>query len=170
MPLRVVLPSSAKLDRGLEELFHVERGDDLDPSARRAVAVVGEAVHATGGDDDRLARAGDDLAHAEAELHLALEDVEALFLLGVHVGAGDVAVGGELELDLELLAGGVAGRLQERDALAADGVMDDLSGVSHDRETRRRGVARHRPEERSPRIREDDLAPAGRTTGRRPQG
>jgi hypothetical protein len=51
--------------------------------------VVGEPVHAAGGDDDGLARAGDDAPEAEAELHLAL--------------------------------GRVAGRLQERDALAADG-------------------------------------------------
>jgi hypothetical protein len=33
-------------------------------------------------------RAGDDAPQSEAELHLALADMEALLLLRVHVGAG----------------------------------------------------------------------------------
>ena len=69
----------------------------------------------------------------EAELHRALEHVEALLLLRVHVRTGDVAVGGQLELELEQLAVGVGSGLEEGDALAADGVVDGLSGVSHDR-------------------------------------
>ena len=78
-----------------------------------------------------LAGAGDDLAHAEAEGQLALEDVEALLLLGVHVRAGHVAVGRQRELELEQLAAGVGGGPEELDRLAGDGVLDDLSGVGH---------------------------------------
>ena len=57
-----------------------------------AVAAVGEAVRAAGGDDDGVAGLGDDRAQAEAEAHRALEHVEALLLLGVHVRAGHAAV------------------------------------------------------------------------------
>ena len=88
-------------------------------------------MDASRGDDDRLARAGDDPPQTEPERHLAFEHVEALLLLRVHVGAGHVAVGRELELELEPLAGRVGGGLQEGDPLAADGVLDGLSGVSH---------------------------------------
>jgi hypothetical protein len=59
--------------------------------------------------------------------------VEALLLLGVHVSARDAAVGSEVELELEQLAVGVGRRAQELDALTADGVLDDLSGVCHGR-------------------------------------
>ena len=114
MPLRVTRALVGELDGRLEQLLHVERGDDLDARARRRVAAVGELVHAAGRDDDGLAGAGDDRAHAEAELHRALEHVEALLLLGVHVRAGHVAVGRELELELEQLAVGVGGGLEER--------------------------------------------------------
>ena len=68
------------------------------------------------------------VAQAEPELHRALEHVEALLLLGVHVRAGHAPVGRELQLELEQRAVGVRGGLQELDALPADGVVDDLSG------------------------------------------
>ena len=102
-----------ELDRGLEQLLHVERGDDLDAAARDLVAAVGETMHAAGGDDDGVAGTRHDLAQAHAELHRALEHVEGLRLLGVNVRAGHVAVGAELELDLQLLAVGVGGGPQE---------------------------------------------------------
>ena len=104
---------------------------DLDAGTGRPVAAVGEPVHAAGRDHDRVARLGDDRAQAEAEAHRALEHVEALLLLGMHVGARDAAVGRELELELEQLPAGVGRRAQELDALAGDGVVDDLSGAGH---------------------------------------
>ena len=87
-----------------KQLLHVERGLDLDAHPRRALAAVREAVHAAGGDDDGLARAGDDPPQAEAERHRALEHVEALLLLGVHVRAGHVPVLRQLQLELEQAA------------------------------------------------------------------
>ena len=57
--------------------------------------------------------------------------MEALLLLGVHVRAGHLAVGRELQLELEQRAVGVLRRAQELDALAADRVVDDLSAESH---------------------------------------
>jgi hypothetical protein len=48
-----------------------------------------------------VAGLGDDRAQAESEPHRALEDLEALLLLGMHVRSGHVAVGRELELELE---------------------------------------------------------------------
>ena len=53
------------------------------------------------------------LPQTEPERHRALEHVEALLLLGVDVGAGHAAVGAELELELEQLAAGVGGGLEE---------------------------------------------------------
>jgi hypothetical protein len=88
-------------------------------------------VDLAGGDRDDLAGAGDDLLQAHAERHRALDDLEALLLLGVDMGAGHGAVGGELQLDLEQLAVGVGGGLDEGDLLAADGVLDRLSCVGH---------------------------------------
>jgi hypothetical protein len=49
----------------------------------------------------------------------------------VHVRAGHLAVGGQRELELEQLAVRVGRGAQELDALAADGVVNDLSGTGH---------------------------------------
>ena len=144
------LALGGELCRRAQELLHVERRRDLDPSPRRAVTAVGEPVHAPGGHDDDVARGRDDRAQAETERHRAGEHVEALLLLGVHVGPGNAAVGGELELELEQLATGVGGGAQELDPLTADGVRDGLPGVCHGRSsggrrTRRRGGMTVRP-------------------------
>ena len=120
-----------QLGGGDEQVLHVERWLDLHTGARRAVARVGELVHAAGGHDDRLAGLGDDRPHPEPEAHPALEDVEALLLLGMHVRAGHTAVGRQGQLELDQLAVGVGGGAVELDALAAHGVLDDLSGVGH---------------------------------------
>jgi hypothetical protein len=45
----------------------------------------------------------------------------------MHVHTRHVAVGGELDVELQQLAAGVGRRLAEGDPLAADGVLDDLS-------------------------------------------
>ncbi len=99
-----------ELDGRLEQVLHVERGDDLDAAAGDVVAGVLELVDGAGGDDDGLAGLGHDAAEAAAELHPAGEHVEALLLLGVHVCTGDAAVRRELELELEQLAVRVARR------------------------------------------------------------
>jgi hypothetical protein len=114
-----------------EKVLHVQRRGDLDAGARHTLAAVGELVHAAGRHDDCLARLGDDGAQAEAELHGALEHLEGLLLLRVHVRTGDAPVGSERELELEELAVGVGRGAHELDALAADGVLDDLSRVGH---------------------------------------
>ena len=114
-----------------QEVLHVERGHDLDARPGHAFAAVRELVHAARGHHDRLARRRDDLPHPEPERHRPLEHVKALLLLGVDVRAGHAAVRGELELELEQLAGRVGGGLDERDALAAHGIVDRLSGESH---------------------------------------
>jgi hypothetical protein len=100
-----------QLDGGLEQVLHVERGDDLDAAARGLVAGVLELVHRAGRDDDGVARLGYHAAPALVELHAPGLHVEALFLLRVHVRSRDVAVRCELELELEQLAAGVAGGL-----------------------------------------------------------
>ena len=96
-------------------------------------------MHAAGGHRDRVAGQRHDRAQPDAELHRAFEHVEALLLLRVHVRAGNAAVGGELELELEQLAVGVGGGAQEFDALAGDGVLDDLSCMGHGSSVRRDG-------------------------------
>jgi hypothetical protein len=108
-----------------------QRGCDLHAGTGRAVAAVGEAVHAAGRHDDGLTGRRDDLARAETEDHRALEHLEALLLLGVDVSAGDVPVRRELELELEQLAAGVGRGAEEVDPLAAHGIADGLSCVSH---------------------------------------
>ena len=125
------VPVVGELGGGDQEVLHRQGGQHLHAGAGLAVAAVGELVHPAGGDDDRVAGLGDDRAHPEAELHRALEDLEPLLLLGVHVGAGHAAVGGQRELELEQLAVRVGGGAEELDALPADGVLDDLSGVGH---------------------------------------
>jgi hypothetical protein len=120
-----------ELGGGGQQVLHVERRDDLDAGAGDAVAAVGELVHAASRDHDGLARLGGDLLHPEPERHRALEHVKALLLLRVDVRAGHATVRRELELELEQLARRVRGGLQERDALAAHGVLDRLSGESH---------------------------------------
>jgi hypothetical protein len=92
---------------------------------------VSPALDRAAGHDDGLAGAGLDGAAAEAERHLALEDLEALLLMGMDVHARDLAVGRELELDLQALAVRVGRGGEERDALAADGVLDDLTCIRH---------------------------------------
>jgi hypothetical protein len=89
-------------------------------------------VDLAGGHDDDVAGLRDDLLHPEAELQRASVHDEALLLLGVHMSAWDVAVGGEREVELEQLAVRVGGGAAELEALAADGVVEDESGVSHE--------------------------------------
>src|SRR3954470_7227992 len=118
-------------DGRLEELLHLERRADLDADLGGLVTRVLERVDLAGRHRDDVAGAGDDLLQAHAEGHRALDDLEALLLLGVDVRAGHGAVGGELEFDLDQLAVGVRSSLDEGDLLAADGVLEGLSCVSH---------------------------------------
>jgi hypothetical protein len=88
-------------------------------------------VGVAGRDDDDVARLGDDRLEAELELHAALDDLEALLLLAVHVQAGDMTVRGQLEVEGEQVAARVGRGLPEGEGLAADGVRDRLSAVGH---------------------------------------
>src|SRR5215211_1270771 len=124
-------PAPRQLHRGLEELLHPERRGYLDPGARRPVADVLELVRLAGGHHDDVTRPGDDRLAAEPESHAAAPHLEALLLLGVHVLAGHVPVGGQLEVDLEQLAARVGRGPAEGDPLATDRVLDDLTCVCH---------------------------------------
>ena len=131
MPLEVVRPSSASATVVSNSSSMLSAGRTWTLTLAVVVAAVLEGVDLAGRDGDDVAGVGDDLLHAHAEGHRAFEDLEALLLLGVDVSTGHGAVGGELELDLQQLAVGVGSGLDERDLLAADGVLEGLSCVSH---------------------------------------
>jgi hypothetical protein len=61
------------------------------------------------------------------------EDLEPLLLLRVNVGGGDEATRAEDEIELQQLAVGVGGGLQERESFAGDRVLERLAGAGHDR-------------------------------------
>ena len=100
MPVRVVRPASARAT--------VVSNSDSMSSAGVAVAGVGEAVRASGGDDDHVAGVGGDRLETELELHRPVEHLEALLLRRVHMGARYVAVGRQGQLDLQALAAGLS--------------------------------------------------------------
>jgi hypothetical protein len=109
--------------------FDLRRSRTGGSRASRQRSRLASGAHAALRHDDRLTGLGDDRAQPDAELHRSFEDVEALLLLGVHVRAGHAAVGRELELELQQLAAGIRGGAEELDLLAADGVLNDLSGM-----------------------------------------
>jgi hypothetical protein len=89
-------------------------------------------VRGPGRHGDDVAGLGDDRLEALAEAHAPGDDLEALLLGGVDVEPGDAPLGRQLHVEGEQLAARVGGGAAERDALAAGGVLDDLSGVGHD--------------------------------------
>jgi hypothetical protein len=131
MPLGSVRPR-LRQDRGhLQQVLHPKGGPDLDERVRRLVAEVRELVDGPGRHGDRLAGAGDDRPQPGEEFHPATHHGEALLLDRVDVRARHVAVGPQEQVERQQLAGGVGSRLAEPDPLAADGVRDELSTVSH---------------------------------------
>ena len=142
------------------------RGRPRRGRAAGVVAAVGELVHAAGRDDDGLAGAGDDRAQAEAELHRALEHVEALLLLGVDVRAGDVAVG-ESSSSNSSSSPSVSAAVRRKSMRSPlTGLLDGLSCVGHSgapsvgvcEKPPACDVTRRRRRGRSCGVREDDIA------------
>jgi hypothetical protein len=98
---------------------------------RVLLTAVFEHVCLAGLDDEDVAGLGVDPLQAPAEADVPGEDLEALLLVGVHVHARHRAVGGQLDVDLQILAVRVGRGLAERDLLAAYRVHDGLSCVCH---------------------------------------
>src|SRR6185503_4443635 len=92
-----------------------------------------EAVGDAGRDEDALARPRDHLLTAEAEAHLAGDDLEALLLVRVHVRRGDLPARRDERLHQHVVAIGLGARPVEDEALARHHVDDLVAGLdAHD--------------------------------------
>jgi hypothetical protein len=115
----------------LDQRLELQRRADLGPEARVGLARVPELVRRTGIDAERLTRLCHDRLLAGLERDLALEDLERLGLVRVHVGGRNGAVGLDDDLDEDVLASRVGRCLDEANDLAGHGVVQGVSGANH---------------------------------------
>ncbi len=130
-PLAVRLALGREAEHRLDERLELERGAYLADEAGLAVAGVPEAVRRAGLDRKDVARLRHDLLVADPEAEPALEHLEALGLVRVHVRRGDEPVGADDRLDEDGLAVGLAGRLVKDEDLAGYGVLEPVSLANH---------------------------------------
>jgi hypothetical protein len=130
-PVAVRLAISGEVEHRLDQRLERERGPHLADEAGLDVAAVPEAVRGARLDDDHVARTRHEPLAPDLHADRALDDLEALRLVRVHVRRGDDAARAHRALDEHVLAVGRRGRLDEGEPLARDLVLEGLADGDH---------------------------------------
>ena len=130
--LAVRLAVAGEAEHRLDQRLELQGGADDAVEHDGLVAGVPELVGGAGLDDGTLAALEPDALATDPQLEGALDRGEGLGLAGMHVGGGDEAAGLHDGDDLDVLAVGRGGGLEERQLLTGHAVDEGVSGVDHD--------------------------------------
>ena len=129
--LAVRLAVGREGEHRLDELLELQRGPNLAHEVGLVAARVPELVGSPGRNGHSVSRPGRVLLATEAEADRAAQDFEALLLRGMHVRGRDEAARLHEALDDDGLAIRLARGRAKDDALAGDGVLDDVAWMDH---------------------------------------
>lgn len=116
---------------GLEHLLQPKGRANFDVSMGNLRSQIAEPVSMSSLYGDRLARTRDHRSAADSKFDLPVDDGEPLHLLRVYVTGGHMASRRQEQIEREELTAGLGTAFPNNDALAADRIDDDPTGVRH---------------------------------------